>query len=48
MAKGGNKVEKTAGTTEHKPIFEGNKGTRTHPGRSSMLEVLCKYLIIES
>ena len=31
IAKVGNKREKTAGTREHKPIFEGNKGTRTPP-----------------
>ena len=35
IAKVGNKREKTAGTREHKPIFEGNKGTRTPPGRPS-------------
>ena len=35
FAKVGNKSEKTAGTREHKPIFEGNKGTRTPPGRPS-------------
>ena len=32
IAKAGNKSEKTAGTREHKPIFEGNKGTRTRLG----------------
>ena len=32
IAKVGNKSEKTAGTREHKPIFEGNKGTRTPLG----------------
>ena len=26
IAKAGNKSEKTAGTREHKPIFEGNNG----------------------
>ena len=32
IAKAGNKSEKTAGTREHKPIFKGNKGTRTPLG----------------
>ena len=32
LAKAGNKSEKTAGTREHKPIFEGNKGTRAPLG----------------
>ena len=32
IAKAGNKGEKTAGTREHRPIFEGNKGTRTRLG----------------
>ena len=32
IAKAGNKSEKTTGTREHKPIFEGNKGTRTRLG----------------
>ena len=31
IAKVGNKSENTAGTREPKPIFEGNKGTRTRP-----------------
>ena len=37
IAKVGNKSEKTAGTREHKPIFEGNMGARTPPGRTSKL-----------
>ena len=28
---------KNAGTREHKPIFEGNKGARTLPGRPSKM-----------
>ena len=32
IAKAGNKSEKTAGTREQKPIFEGNKGTRVPLG----------------
>ena len=32
IAKAGNKSEKTAGTRERKPIFEGNKGTRAPLG----------------
>ena len=35
ITKVGNKSEKAAGTTERKPVFEGNKGTRTLPGRPS-------------
>ena len=31
IRKAGNKWEKIPGTGEHKPIFEGNKGTRTPP-----------------
>ena len=32
IAKAGNKNETTAGTREHMPIFEGNKGTRAPLG----------------
>ena len=45
IAKVGNKGEKTAGTREHKPIFKGNKGTRTplgDPLQTAAILVLCK------
>ena len=32
LQKQGTRAKKTAGTREHKPVFEGNKGTRTRPG----------------
>ena len=40
IAEAGNKSEKSAGTREHKSIFEGNKGTRNPLGDPPLNKVL--------